>query len=33
MWSVVLLQVVITMALILMATLQQPILLNHGAPI
>ena len=33
MWSVVLFQVVVTMAIILMATLQQPVLLNHGAPI
>jgi MFS family permease len=33
MWSVVLFQVVVTEAIILMATLQQPVLLAHGAPI
>ena len=33
MWSVVLLQTVVVMSIILMATLQQPILLRHGAPI
>jgi len=33
MWSVVLFQVVVAEAIILMATLQQPVLLAHGAPI
>ena len=33
MWSVVLFQVVVTQAIILMATLQQPVLLAHGAPL
>jgi MFS family permease len=33
MWSVVLFQVVVTETIILMATLQQPVLMAHGAPI
>ena len=33
MWSVVILQTVVIMSIILMATLQQPVLLRHGAPI
>ena len=33
MWPVVILQTVVVMSIILMATLQQPVLLSHGAPI
>jgi len=33
MWSVVMLQTVVIISIILMATLQQPVLLGHVAPI